>query len=88
MRVVVFTKDNYDYSSSVDEFVDEVNRRIGGEGVEKLDPEGVEGEGLARALDILEFPAVVALDDNESVSQQWVGIPLPPIDEVVYYVSQ
>ena len=89
MRVVVLTKEGYDYSSTVDTFINELEAgNVGmGTGVERLDPDTYEGESLARSLDILEFPAVVALDDNGGMVQQWLGMPLPPISEVAYYLN-
>ena len=87
MKVVVLTKDGYDYSSAVDTFITELNAGSFGNEVERLDPDTYEGESLARSLDILEFPAVVALDDNGGMIQQWLGMPLPPISEVSYYLN-
>lgn len=87
MRVVVLSKDGYDYSSAVDTFVTELEAQTPGAEVERLNPDEYEGESLARALDILEFPAVVALDSNGTMIQQWTGTPLPPISEVAYFLS-
>ena len=87
MRLVVLTKEGYDYSSAVDTFITELESQSVGAEVERLDPDAYEGESLAKALDILEFPAVVALDDSGSPIQQWLGMPLPPISDVSYYTS-
>ncbi|MBQ8992106.1 hypothetical protein IJ103_00340 [Candidatus Saccharibacteria bacterium] len=85
MRVVVLTKEGYDYSSTVDAFITELES--GGGEVERLDPDTYEGESLARSLDILEFPAVVVVDANGTAIQQWLGVPLPPVSEVAYYIN-
>lgn len=85
MRVVVLTKEGYDYSSAVDTFVMELESS--GVEIERLDPDTYEGESVARSLDILEFPAVIAMDSNGGAAQQWLGMPLPPISEVSYYVN-
>ena len=85
MRVVVLTKDGYDYSSAVDDFIAEVESR-GGE-IERMDPDTYEGESLARSIDILEFPAIVALDGNGTSLQHWTGMPLPSYDELSYYMN-
>ena len=87
MRLVVLTKDGYDYSSAVDTFVTELESQASNSEVERLNPDTYEGESLARSLDIMEFPAVVVLDDNGTSVQQWLGMPLPPISEVSYYTS-
>ena len=87
MRVVVLSKDGYDYSSAVDAFVTELEAQSPGSEIERLNPDEYEGESLARTLDILEFPAVVALDNKGTMIQKWTGTPLPPISEVAYYIN-
>lgn len=87
MRVVVLTKEGYDYSSAVDTFITELESQAVGAEVERLDPDTYEGESVARSLDILEFPAVVAMDDSGSAVQQWLGTPLPPVSDVSYYIN-
>lgn len=87
MRIVVLTKEGYDYSSTVDTFITELESQAVGAEVERLDPDTYEGESLARSLDILEFPAVAVLDDSGTAVQQWLGMPLPAISEVSYYMN-
>lgn len=87
MKIVVLTKDGYDYSSAVDTFITDLQSEAGSVEVERLDPDTYDGESFARALDILEFPAVVAVDNNGTSTQQWLGMPLPPISEVSYYTN-
>ncbi|MBQ3468357.1 hypothetical protein IJH19_02395 [Candidatus Saccharibacteria bacterium] len=87
MKIVVLTKDGYDYSSAVDTFITDLQSEASSVEVERLDPDTYDGESFARALDILEFPAVVAVDNNGTSIQQWLGMPLPPISEVSYYTN-
>ena len=87
MRIAVLSKDGYDYSSAVDDFVMELESQAVGAEIERLNPDTYEGESLARSLDILEFPAVIVLDDSGSSVQQWLGMPLPPVSEVSYYTN-
>ena len=42
---------------------------------------------FAQARDIVRYPAIVAVDNNGSVVQEWIGLPLPPMDEVAYYLN-
>ena len=87
MRIVVLTKEGYDYSSAVDTFITELEAQAMGVEIERLDPDTYEGESVARSLDILEFPAIVAMDSNGTAAQQWLGMPLPPVSEVSYYIN-
>lgn len=87
MRIVVLTKDGYDYSSAVDDFVAELRGRFGEEAVEMLDPDTFEGDSFARIQGIIQYPAVVAVDGNGTGAVQWTGMPLPSLDEVIYYLN-
>jgi len=51
-----------------------------------MNPESPNGISFCEAYDILEFPTLVALSDDEHVQNQWRGVPLPTISEVSYYV--
>lgn len=86
MRVVVITKDNMDYSRSVQTFLDDFARRTG-KTLEVLDPISRDGESLCRAYDIVEYPTILALGDDGQMQNMWRGRSLPTINEVSYYVS-
>lgn len=86
MRVVVVTKENMDYSRSVDMFLDDFARRTG-KTLEVLDPMSKDGESFCRAYDIVEYPTIVALGDDGQMQNMWRGTSLPTINEVSYYVS-
>ena len=87
MRVVCLYKRETDYGREVEEYLNDIGRYPTNTKIEVLDPESTEGESLARAYDIVRYPAILALDGNGSVVQEWIGLPLPPIDEVVYYLN-
>ena len=87
MRVVCLYKRDTDYGLEVEEYLRDVNHHETRSRIEEIDPETVEGEILARAHDVLRYPAILALDNNGSVVQSWIGKPLPMIDEVVYYLN-
>lgn len=67
------------------EFMREFERRTGRQ-LESLDPDSREGSGFITTYDIVEYPTVVALDDQGQMQQLWRGLPLPTISEVSYYV--
>ncbi len=87
MRVVVVTKDEMDYSRSVDTFLGDFARQTG-RTLEVLNPESGEGELFARAYDIVEYPTVIALSNDGQVQNMWKGTDLPTIGEVSYYATQ
>lgn len=85
MRVVVITKEGTDYARDVSTFLTDFTRQTGHE-LETLDPESPDGISFCSSYDILRFPTVVALSDDGHLQQKWVGIPLPTISEISYYV--
>ena len=87
MRVVCLYKRETDYGREVEEYLGEIARAATKTEVEVLDPETIDGEMFARARDIVRYPAIVAVDNNGSVVQEWIGLPLPAMDEVIYYLN-
>ena len=87
MRTVVITKQNMDYTRSVDMFMGDFKRQTGRD-LEVLDPESREGELFCRTYDIVEYPTIIALSGEGHMQNMWRGKILPTISEVSYYVSQ
>lgn len=84
MRVVCVWRDNTDYAREVNEWLREFERRDIGE-IESLDPDTIEGEIFCSAHDVVEYPTIIAVDDQGRELQTWRGTPMPLIDEVSYY---
>lgn len=84
MRAVIVCRDNQDYSRDVEDFLRDFEMRTGKE-IEKIDPDGIEGEAFCSAHDVVEYPTILALDDSGKVLDEWRGREFPRIDEVSYY---
>lgn len=87
MRVVCIWRRDSDYGRTVEEWLTEFERRTGAE-IESLDPDSREGESLCRAYDVVEYPTILALNDDGSVLSLWRGQMLPTFDEVNYWVMK
>lgn len=85
MRVVAIWREESDYARSMIEWLHDCERRLG-VGPESFSPDEPEGEGLCRAHDIVEYPTILALDDDGRMVQMWRGRDLPRIDDVAYYL--
>lgn len=68
-------------------FLSDFERQTG-RTIETVDPNTRDGTQLCETYDIVEYPSIVALDDNGQLQNIWKGRPLPTISEVSYYVSQ
>ncbi len=87
MRVVCVWRRASDYGRTVEEWLTEFERRTGVE-IESIDPDSIEGESLCRAYDIVEYPTIIAIDNDGGVLALWRGEMLPTFDEVNYWVLQ
>lgn len=85
MRTVVVYKDETDYARQVTDFLRDFTRQTGHE-LETIDLDTREGADFCRVYDIVEYPTIVAISDNNILQQMWRGLPLPTISEVSYYV--
>lgn len=86
MKVVIVYKDDSDHARVVLDYLRDFEHQTG-HVLETLDPERPDGEQFCRAYDIVEYPTVIALADNSTMQNMWVGLPLPTISEVSYYVQ-
>ena len=87
MRIVCVWRRESDYGRSMEEWLTEFERRTGTE-IETIDPDSRDGAGFCRAYDIVEYPTLVALDNDGSVLEIWRGQMLPTFDEVNYWALQ
>ena len=87
MRVVIIWRDNEDYSRAVIDFMRDVEHRIG-KTPESYSPDSPEGESIARSYDIVEYPSVLAINDDGKLVQLWRGTMLPKIDDVAFYLLE
>lgn len=87
MRVVIIWRDNTDYARLVIDWMREFERRTGTQ-IESLSPDEPAGESLCRAYDIVEYPTMIALDNDGSVLNTWRGTEFPRISDVSYYLME
>ena len=87
MRAIIVWHEQTDYAREVREWLDDFERTLGPGRIESIDPETREGSDFAEAYDVVEYPTILALDEETGkVLSQWRGTPLPQIDQVAYWV--
>ncbi|HET7630506.1 MAG TPA: hypothetical protein VFK03_03980 [Candidatus Saccharimonadales bacterium] len=86
MRTFIAYKIESDYYRQVADWMGDFKRQTGKE-LEEVDPDSADGDMTCRTYDIVEYPSIVALDDNGVMQNMWKGLPLPTISEVSYYVQ-
>lgn len=86
MRVVVVYKEQTDYARQVIDYLRDFEKQTG-HTLETMDPESTAGVEFCKVYDIMELPTMIALSDEGAMQNTWVGLPLPTISEVSYYVQ-
>jgi hypothetical protein len=87
MRLVIIYRPNSEYSRITEEFVKDYQDRYQFQSVEIVDVDTREGIALVTLYDIMQYPAVLALQNDGSTQKIWQGPQLPPIGEVASYTS-
>lgn len=86
MRTFIVFKEQSDHARPVLDYLVDFNRQTGKQ-LATIDPETREGADLCRVYDVVEYPTIVAVDDNGVMQNMWRGLPLPTISELSYYVQ-
>lgn len=84
MKTFVVYQIESDHAREVLTFLGDFTRQTG-RTLETVDPNSREGSSICRTYDIVEYPSVVAVDDNGVLQNLWRGRPLPTVSEVSYY---
>lgn len=87
MRVFCLYRPNTESERPVMELNAELKRRMNVE-LELISMDTIEGDQLAQVYDILQFPAVVAVDSAGILHKSWVEGNLPLLNELSYYLQQ
>ncbi|HUD05876.1 MAG TPA: hypothetical protein VMR18_03125 [Candidatus Saccharimonadales bacterium] len=86
MKLVVLYRPQSEYSRVVEEFVARFKRQYPEKKVEVIDVDSAQGINLAGLYDITSYPAILAMTEDGSMLNGWMGPTLPLMDEVVSYV--
>ncbi len=73
-----------DHARQVLDYLRDTKRQTGYD-IEEIDPDSRDGSAFCRVYDIVEYPTLIALDDNGGLQHMWRGLPLPTISEISYY---
>lgn len=84
--MIVIFKDETDYSHDVHDFLRDFERQTG-HILETLDPDTADGMHFCHTYDIVEYPTVIAINEEGILQDLWRGLPLPTISEVSNYVQ-
>lgn len=84
MKTLVVYKEHSEHARDVEMFMHDFTKQTGAQ-LETVNPDTPEGSQFCQTYDIVEYPTLVALDDEGRMQNMWRGRPLPTISEVSYY---
>lgn len=86
MKVVVLYRPNSEHARTVEEFVHDMERGSPAK-VDLVNVDTRDGSATASLYDVMQYPAILALQDNGQLLKEWEGTSLPLMNEVSYYAS-
>ncbi len=88
MKVVVLYRPNSEHARGVEDFVRELERRSGGRSkVDLVNIDTRDGSATASLYDVMQYPAVLALQNDGQLLKEWQGSTMPLLNEVSYYTT-
>lgn len=84
MKACMVYKDLSDHGRAVTDFLRDFERQTG-KTLEIVDPETREGAAFCQTYDVVEYPTIIALDDNGVIQNVWRGVSFPTMSELSYY---
>jgi hypothetical protein len=86
MRVFIIYHPNSEHSRSVEEYARDFARQMSHD-IELISLESREGAYLATLYDVVQYPAILAVDSQSRLLKSWQGPDLPLMDDVSYYTQ-
>lgn len=86
MKTVMLYKPNSEHERLALDYLRDFKMQTGHD-LPTMDADTPQGIELCQLYGIMEFPAILATDDEGKMQNMWVGEPLPRIQEVSYYTN-
>ena len=81
MKVLILYRPNSEHDTAVQDYLREYHARTGRD-IELMSLDTKEGASLARLYDAVDYPVILALQDDGQLAHMWQGDTMPLIDEV------
>ncbi|HEU5187270.1 MAG TPA: hypothetical protein VFT87_02080 [Candidatus Saccharimonadales bacterium] len=86
MKTYILYRPISEHATKVEEYLRDFKAQTGKD-IPMLDVDSPEGAEVCTLYDIVQYPAILATDNEGRVQNIWVGDNLPTISEVSYYVG-
>jgi hypothetical protein len=88
MRLMILYRPNSEYGRVTEEFIHEYQARYQSQSLEIINIDTREGMATADLYDIVQYPAVLVVQNDGTIQKAWQGEDLPLMDEVASYASK
>lgn len=85
--MVILYRPKAEHSTEVETYLRDYKAKRGETKAELMDVDSREGSALAEVYDIVQYPAVLAINNDGNLAQAWQGEMLPLMDDVAFYDS-
>lgn len=87
MKLVVLYRQGTEYTRTIETFVHDFQDRHGSvvRKIEMLDSDSRDGQAMMSLYDIMQQPALLALQEDGRLVAHWVGKDMPLMDDVASY---
>ena len=86
MKAIVLYIPKSDHGTMTENYVKEFKRFHGGVDISLLDAETREGVSLCKLYDILQYPALIVVNQDMMLQQAWLGSMFPDMNQVMSYM--
>ncbi|HZM64099.1 MAG TPA: hypothetical protein VFB59_03120 [Candidatus Saccharimonadales bacterium] len=89
MKLVILYRPNSEHASEVEAFVRDFQRQFfeAGKKIEMISIDSREGVAKSELYGIMQFPCILAVENNGALINAWVGLPLPLMNDVAGYAQ-
>jgi hypothetical protein len=87
MKVLVLYRPNSEHGRIVEDFIRELRRRVDEARLEVLNIDTRDGSATASLYDIMQYPAILVLQNDGYLQKCWMGDEIPLLDEVAAYAT-
>lgn len=86
MKALALYHPNSEHSRSFEEYIGRLNEHAQNT-VDLLSLETREGAATASLYDVVQYPAIIVVDEQGRAQKQWQGSEVPLIDEIMGYLA-
>lgn len=87
MKVLILYRPNSEHGRLTEEFIHEYQRRHQSDRLEILNVDSRDGSATASLYDVMQYPAILVVQNDGYVQKVWQGDSLPLMDEVASYAQ-